>query len=208
VATISAKFVLDTEEMAANIEAVYDASTPAERLEGHNWYPEALELAATIADTFGFTVEQAAKVIAATSAATGWSQNQTQAYRAVSAYVRTGREFPEGIGLRSGRQWKSICEILEGTYKGSSPKWSAFAANILGEKDAVTVDRHAMRIAMADGTKYDSCTIVNYRKIAEAYRMAADSRGIAPRDMQAITWVSYRNSTTNRAGNNLSQIYG
>lgn len=206
--TLNAKYQLDPAEMAKNILAAYDASTPAERLEGSAWYPAALELAATIADTFGYTVVQAAKVIAATSAQTGWSANTTQAFRAVDAYNKTGHEFPEGIGLRSGRQWKTICEILEGTYSGTSPKWSAFAANIVGDKEAVTVDRHAMRVAMADGVKYDSITLGNYRKIADAYRIAASERGIDARDMQAIVWVSYRNAVRNSNGRSLSELYG
>lgn len=206
--TLNAKYDLDVQELSENILAAYDASTPAERIEGTAWYPAALELAATIADTFGISVEQAAKVIAAASSATGWSANTSQAFRAVGAYFSNGREFPEGIGLRSGRQWKSICEILEGTYQGTSPKWSAFSANIIGDKDSVTVDRHAMRVAMADGVKYDSCTLGNYRKVAEAYRLAAAQRGIAARDMQAIVWVSYRNTVRNSAGRSLSELYG
>lgn len=206
--TLNATFKLDEAELAENILRAYDAATPAERIEGAAWYPAALELAATIADTFGYTVVQAAKVIAATSAQTGWSANTTQAFRAVGAYKQTGREFPEGIGLRSGRQWITICEILEGTYAGTSPKWSAFAANIVGDKNAVTVDRHAMRVAMADGVKYDSITLGNYRKIAAAYRIAAEARGVDPCDMQAIVWVSYRNAVRNASGRSLSELYG
>lgn len=206
--TISADYDLDVNEMAANVIAAYDATTPAERQDGHDWYPEALELAAMIADTFGITVEQAAKLIAATSSETGWGQNSNMAVRVAAAYRDTGTEFPEGIGVRSGPQWKIICQIMEGTYAGKSPKWSAFAANILGDPDQVTVDRHAMRIAMADGVMYTSITLGNYRKIADAYRIAADARNVTPRVMQATTWVACRNRRKNSTGKSYAELYG
>lgn len=158
-------------------------------------------------DTFSISVEAAAKVIAAASSVNGWGANTSQAFRAVDAYKRNGDVFPEGIGLRTGAQWRAIVAILEDRYTGNSPKWSAFSANILGAKDAVTVDRHAMRVAMADGVKYDAITLGNYRKVAEAYRIAADARNIDARDMQAIVWVSYRNRVRNSNGRSLSELY-
>jgi hypothetical protein len=59
------------------------------------------------------------------------------------------------------------------------------------------LDRHAVRIACPDAkTAKDAQRILGwagaYDLIADAYRIAADREGIAPHQMQAITWIAYR----------------
>lgn len=74
------------------------------------------------------------------------------------------------------------------------PKISSFAANLKGDNSRVTIDTWASRAAVND----DDHTAKNliggkgYEKVAEAYRMAADKRGVPATAMQATVWLHIR----------------
>lgn len=68
-------------------------------------------------------------------------------------------------------------------------KVRAFYRAILGDRDAVVLDRHALRAA---GHHRDTATAAQYARIAELYRRAADTVGESPRDFQAIVWTVLR----------------
>lgn len=68
-------------------------------------------------------------------------------------------------------------------------------AHIKAEALASKVDRHAKSVAfgkrMTD--KEATVTVRQYRTIAEACRVAAKRQGVRAHEMQAITWVAWRN---------------
>jgi hypothetical protein len=70
-------------------------------------------------------------------------------------------------------------------------KTRAFYANILGDQNAVAVDVWAARAAEGYRDKR-APKGKRYAAIADAYRDAADHRGLSPRDLQACVWVSIR----------------
>ena len=75
-----------------------------------------------------------------------------------------------------------------GTFGG--PKTRAFARNISGDREAVTVDVWACRVAGIDETKLSRVGV--YEAVAQAYRDAASVKGVDPATMQATTWVTAR----------------
>jgi hypothetical protein len=70
---------------------------------------------------------------------------------------------------------------------------NAFARNIAGDWNEVTIDMWAFRAACGDLAieKYLARKGA-YETVAEAYRIAAKKFGIAPAQMQAIVWVAIR----------------
>jgi hypothetical protein len=76
-------------------------------------------------------------------------------------------------------------------------KVTNFARAILGDTDAVVLDRWALRAA---GHGRITCTEKQYARIADEYRTAARSVGETPRDFQAIVWVVSRDSATRSDG--------
>ena len=75
---------------------------------------------------------------------------------------------------------------------GDGPKTKAFAANIIGDDHAVTVDVWAARIAGI--TEEQLARVGVYEAVAHGYRLAAKRAGITPAQMQATTWVVIRGS--------------
>jgi hypothetical protein len=186
----------------ANILNVLNQATDAEYDAGRNWYREANELAwdlSTHAD-----VGSAAGVIAALSPRMPWGRNKELAVRA----------FADGRASGTlGNSVRAADRILAGedpldVLKGD--KVRSFYLNILGDTDAVTVDRHALEVYLGKRFADKDRPAVGkrlYREVSDAYRTAASrpfaqsltyaDTGFAvgdltPRDVQAITWLVWR----------------
>jgi len=177
----------------ANILAAYDAATAADQAQGLAWYGLAQEFAQTLSLDSSLSVEQCAGVIAAMSPMMSWRSNLDVARRLITHYQHTGLLPDAGYGLR--RNVAKAWAILDGAPPLevlSGPKVRAFYRNIMGDPSAVTVDRWAVRIALADPTHPGTVTAKGYGVIAEAYRDAADLLEVSARDLQAATWTYYR----------------
>lgn len=177
--------------MTKRILRTFDAATPNDAIEGASWYERAHELAVALSAGTNLSPEQCAGVIAALSPRCTWSANARGAVKIVAAAAAAERQ-PVTAGTLDNRRkaWAIACggdplEVLRG------PKVRAFWANIVGDTDAVTVDVWAARVA--EGTDNPHAPKgKRYELIAEAYRRAADLRGISPRDMQATAWTAFR----------------
>lgn len=173
-----------------NILRVYDHGTTRQYTEGMTWYNTAHDLAGMVG--FG-DYSKGAGVIAALSANTGWSRN---------------RELAEMVANGKGDQVKHFGTVLSKVEKimGGAPpasvlgkglKTQSFYLNIMDPTlvGPVTVDRHAHDIARGvewGNSNRGLTTLARYNVIADAYRDAAALRDIKPHEMQAVTWVIWR----------------
>ena len=183
-----------------NIRAAWDAATPYERAAGIVWYDDALDVAG---DGFGYPRHVVAGVIAAMSPGTTWAGNITIARRIIAEHARKSRRARKprpprsGFGLTANvaKAWR----ILNGEDPAAvltSPKVGSFYRNIAGDPDLVTVDRWARRIALGDPDGHRRVSARESREMGDAYRAVAAAVGVSPREMQAATWVSFRNRHT------------
>lgn len=179
-----------------NILATFDRATAADVQAGMYWYNEANALAWELDP---FKPWQGASVIAALSPRLRWDKNALYARLAynlkgydietISNYIPTlGNSRTKALRMVNGEHWTNVL--------GKGLKTNAFMDNILNPltSERVTVDKHAYNIANGERTGYDvTITDKVYREIESAYVSAAHIAGIAPLQMQAITWVTWRN---------------
>jgi hypothetical protein len=183
------------DEMVENILAVYKSATVEQIAMGKDWYREANDEAQILAIDSGYSVEQAAGVIAATSPLMSWAANKRLAKRIIDGrgtvmdgYLKHNLAKANSI-LNGTSVWEAI----------TANKTRAFFECILhnGNTDIVCVDRHAYGIACNERERSTqrnlSFTDKQYAGIAEAYREAARTIGISAARVQAITWVVWRN---------------
>lgn len=177
---------------AANVLSVYYRSTPEARSQGFSWYREANALANTL-DPLNPT--RAAGVIAALSPLTPWGRNEILAIMAYSNGGLDGGTLRNSIRKVNAmlREDKSPHDLL------TSEKVGNFFRNIADptHADHITIDRHAFDIAVGYSTNDDARRILSnkgiYKAFQRVYADAANAAGILPLDMQAITWVQWRN---------------
>lgn len=171
------------------ITALYRQATPEQLADGLDWYQDAHSLALALDPQ---NVERAAGVIAALSPRVLWDQNVKLAVRAY-ADGQASKCMPLSISKANA--------ILDGadvakTLRG--PKTVAFAQVIANPVDdhAVVIDRHAMSIAIGRCADDDDYSVLGlkgvYEQYADAYRRAARIIGVSPSQVQAVTWVVWR----------------
>lgn len=178
-------------DMIANLLTAYDNASASDANDGAAWYAEAQAFAAALAAGTSLTLSHAAGIVAALSPRTQWGVNMQGASAIVNAALDG---LPEpivgGLGANRSKAWRiangeNPVDVLGGQ------KVRAFFANIMGDVDAVTIDVWAARAALGE---YNNKTIPagQYAAIADAYRLAADARGVSPMVMQATVWVYIR----------------
>src|SRR6478736_4256550 len=170
-----------------NIRKVMDLATDADRAEGLAWYGEAYEYASTL--TPG-NPAMGAGILAALSPNTSWPQNKVRAL----TLVTTGevRHFPDAVGKA-----KRILAGEEPLSVLGGPKVRSFYTDIMDlPNDVVTIDRHAIDIAMGKPLKNAERAPWqkgrNYASIARMYVDVAREYDVTPNQLQAITWVWWR----------------
>lgn len=177
----------------ANITRQFRQATPEQLAEGMRWYAEAAQLAR---DLDPDNPTRAAGVIAALSPQTSWTQNvrmATLAYHDRPALRGLSRSIAQADAILAGAH---PLDVLGGD------KTRAFFANIDGDDQAVTVDRHAYDVAVGhktdDKTRQALARKGIYQDIASLYRRAARILSkelgsyVSPREVQAVTWVAWR----------------
>jgi hypothetical protein len=172
------------------IVCTYLEATTEQVAEGAAWYADAHGVALDLARTGGISVEHAATVISHLSPRTSWTRNVTGAWSLVTTGIA-----PRCLRSNVDRARASLLssDPLD-TFGPRAPKTRRFARNILGDRDAVTVDVWAVRVALGD--RPDAETLLRragvYEAIEHAYRLAATRLGVDPTDVQATTWIVVR----------------
>lgn len=179
-----------------NILSTYYAATADEIHAGKTWYLAAHSLAWELDPMRPWN---GAGVIAALSPRLRWDKNVSYARLAYSLKGYAIDDASNYIPTLTNSRVKAL-RMVNGEHVsdvlGKGLKTNAFWDNILNpyDSEAVTVDKHAFDIANAERTSYSTViTDKAYREIASLYRDAAHIAGIAPLQMQAITWVAWRN---------------
>lgn len=180
-----------TMRIAKRLRRHFASATRAERDEGREWYDEAHTIAVDCATRYGYTVEQCAYVLAALSPNVSWAQNVHGLHLACTGHMQ-GRDPIDygGSGYHANRV--KAARILSGDLSAlQGPKVTQFAAGILGDPSACTVDVWMQRACGLDSGA--APTTNEHKVIRAALERCAKTSGECVRDYQAIVWVAVRN---------------
>lgn len=178
--------------LVRNITRVFNNATCFEIAEGREWYAQAWRLALEV-DPLHPT--RAAGIIAALSPLTPWDRNVwlvRETYR--NGTLESGTLGANRVKANRIMAGEDPLLVLRGA------KVRAFFAGIVskGASSDVCVDRHAYDLAVGkrygNGDRPGLQTKDGYARIAAAYVRAAKRLGVGPQELQAITWVAWRNA--------------
>lgn len=191
--------VLDVDAMVRNILQWWQDASPEQRAAGETWYADAWVFTAELAAETGHAIETVAAVVAALSPRTSWRFNKIDAQDVLRG--RRPRTGVLGDNLRRAQRVlladDPVDELTRGCKSGKpgGPKIHAFAWNILGDQDRVTVDTWAARAAIGvdgDTAGHILKWVGAYELVSLAYRKAAAAAGVTPAVMQATVWTVIR----------------
>lgn len=178
-----------------NIISVYLNASEAEISEGMNWYPNANDMAYQWGNGDIWT---AAGVMSAFSPLTPWYRTMELAKDSLS----TGVARTDTLGNAT----KAAQRILDGEHplevlKGLKTRAFATAIATRGKTESVTIDSHALSIAMGYpiASKKAKIGVRRYRELSALYVDVADMIGVYPAVAQAIVWPAWRNMHFNKA---------
>lgn len=175
-----------------NVLGIYNNASSNNLREGLSWYLDAHNFAKTLDPD---NVARAAGIIAALSPMSGWENNKN---KAAQLYRQNGDGT--GVGMKA-----NVAKAIR-IYNGEEPlsvlggdKVRSFYETIL-DPTAQTVkpviDRHAFDIAVGKKTDDKTRGILGrkgmYDTFAEVYCEAAKIAGIGSAQIQAVTWVAWR----------------
>lgn len=175
-----------------NVMAVFSTASAESLRSGLTWYMDAHNFCKILDPE---NVARAAGIVAALSPMSGWDNNKN---KAAQLYRQNGDGT--GVGMRN-----NVSKAVS-IYNGAEPldilkgdKVRSFFETILNPHSVETtpvIDRHAFDIAV--GVKTDDKTrgMLSrkgmYSSFANVYREAAQITGIGSAQMQAVTWVAWR----------------
>lgn len=174
----------------SRISKTFQRATASDIERGSTWYAEGGELIDEIRQGSDreLSREQIAAVIAHLSPRTRWSRNVAGA-----VMLCAGGEPLHCMPANVSRAFRAMhSENPLGTLKG--PKTRRFALNLLGDRDAVTVDMWAAKVALGHDDYETLLSRVGvYDAIEHCYQVAARRHGVDPVTMQATCWIVARN---------------
>ena len=185
------RFTKDLPQLKRNLTKVYARRTEADTLHGLLWYETARVFCSESAARYGHSVATCAAVTAALSPQCRWDRN------IIIADDELGHR-PVSIGgalhsnIRKAEILRDSQAVDTRTVFTSGPKVHAFSLNLAGNRDAITVDTHAVQAAYDDVQVNVWLKAEPYRVFADAYRAVAQSVNVAPCDFQAIVWHTWK----------------
>lgn len=178
-----------------NLSNLYRLSNADDIDLGLAWYPTARVTVHAWAKHFDVSPLTVACVIAAVSPQCVWMRNLELAYD-----VLAERSLSPGFALhgfvakaRVLRQLtvQDVGEAMRTAFSGGF-KVNAFARNLSGDNDVVTVDGPAAQAAVNAITRVRTDRLFIYNTIAYAYMDTAFAHGIVACDFQAILWHTWK----------------
>lgn len=176
-------------------EALDSETLAAETAEGFGWYPRARQWAAELAVEFHVSEAAVIGAIAVLSPQVSWADQK----RFAAAFIRSALSRSDKLphpGFRRNRELARAILCGDTTVERASKgrKVLAFARAIGGDPRAVTIDRHAARIAL--GERREIIGVRLHRVLVAAYTLAADRLEVEPRVLQSVLWCAYRKAAT------------
>ena len=179
---------------------IYKASTIYKNLEswylvnpdnGHDWYNDARQLVSDLSAKHEVPKTTVAGIISALSPQKSWHENIKLADKVLSGSTRghTRGQLNKAYQIMLTEQKGEICAILHGL------KTVNFFLNLIGDPDAVTVDRHIIKASLGHELSV-GITNRQYLIIEDQVRIIAKKHNKAPSAVQAIIWSNIRDEQT------------
>lgn len=205
-------------DMVANIDRVYQEAInahPQYYIAGRRWYPDAHNIAVSIAAEYGdddilfpVTLRQTALIMSILSPQKAWPDNVRDTWHVVGAISGSGctdidairqdimlRRYGKGIFATGNQLEECLAVIVGGETSVQGLKRTDFADLIETPNDPyiAVADRHAVRVAHNDPEHSGNVsTDTAYHDTADAYRYVAATHDELPSTVQGTTWEYVR----------------
>lgn len=190
---------------AQHIISVYNLASQSDINSGKDWYDRALTFADNLGELYNIPYTTIVGVIASLSPRNRWERNLQDAESLVKVYAAGGDEadllnvkcctFTPNklkairILVNKVSDRSELLSILSG------PKLQEFFNCIIGDSGDVCIDGHAYSIWLGERVTLANVPSIGKKlrqTIKADYQAAANTLGVEPHIVQAITWVCWK----------------
>lgn len=164
-----------------NYRSIVDSATPEQIAQATNWYSEAQDIAKSMSNLSGLSIEKCASILAAFSPRERWASNVKYAHLFILGAT------PPTLGNNIKMAYAAM---IHGFDALNGLKTNSFARNIAGDMDAVTIDTWMIHAAGMDKSK--GINNSQYRILSEIVKDIAVDYRMAPAHIQALIWIIIR----------------
>jgi hypothetical protein len=166
-----------------NYRSIIDSATPEHIAQANGWYSEAQDIAKSMSNLSGLSIEKCASILAAFSPRERWTTNVKYA----NMFIQGGQ--PPALTNNINMAYAAMVHGFDAL---NGLKTNSFARNIAGDMDAVTIDTWMVKAAGMDNRK--GVNNSQYRILTEIVRDLAVDYRMAPAHLQALIWIIVRGS--------------
>lgn len=192
-------------QMVSNIIKYYQEATSIDIRDGKRWYQNANEFCQHLSYKYNLPIEKVAGIVSALSPQNSWEINKSMAetfiQRKGKGRVKNRACDQKAKNIYNADDISQIENMLSFKEDGAF-KTKSFYKNIINPQcnNSVTIDRHALAVCIQNPERTRALnnmeakiTKRQYEFFQDCYRTAALKLGISPAELQACSWLSYRN---------------
>lgn len=179
-----ARVGLNSRTLAARLQRHAAAATDETWALGRTWYAAGQRLAMELGAISQTSQLHGACVIAATSPRTPWERNVVMAREIAAGGT------PSGLGSNVSKAQRCLASADPMARMGEGPKTRAFAANLNGDEDQVTLDVWMVRAFGITESMLDRVGV--YDALSAIVRRLAARYDVTPAQLQAVVWIHVR----------------
>lgn len=172
---------------------LYEQTTPETRRRGRRWYPTMRRRMLSIANEHEHSLAQVVAVLSITSVDAQLASNLRWTEEIVRGERTHGKYPTDQIPkVRAALGARCPSRFVTG------PKVNAFYRAVMGDPDALVLDRWMIRLAVGHAGRH--LRVPERAQVEEAYRSAASRTGERVAHFQAILWIHLRETTPDSRG--------
>ena len=192
---------MNTEDIESRLLAWYRLANSRQRAAGLTWYADARAFCREVSADTGLPLATVAGVVAALSPSTYWELNKRQAEALCRTFAAGGDIDSVPIstyGRQAAKARKIVSEkllsstdICKALGRRAFKTWAFYDNLTRKESRAATIDQHIIR-ALDLEDRWTQGAKGIYDEVAGCIRQVADDTGLAPYQLQAIVWLTYK----------------
>lgn len=184
-----------------NLLRLFAIATVDQYARGMEWYALARSYCEAIGGHYGYTVNQVAGAISATSPQIAWDWNLLCATYCASVAATGGDCTLAAIGQTYSNRRKAVSFLQGDSGVLTGPKVSSFLDNIAYPRSSqsVTVDSHAVQSYVGCLFKNRQFSVSRYDNIVADFQYCANYVALPPCEFQAIVWIVWRETILGNA---------
>jgi len=183
-----------------NLKKWFESATKEEIQSGLTWYKDAQDFSKYLSKKYDIDTYTCATVVSCLSPNNKWERNKIDAETVIKAHINGIAPDSIKVCTYNNNKLKAFRCLNGETISEKAPKTHAFAMNVgLLSSDHITIDKWHLRACVLKPNDVikdctETVTALQYRRIEKITAQLSKEYNLKGYELQAIIWVTIKNS--------------